>query len=267
MWKILTMGASSLIGLATAALLPPPDPEGPGGPPPPPKKKEAGPEGDLRKAYDLLRRIRADSRPTGRPEERLRDWTERATKLYREGLGALEAGDPRLAHEYGVASHDLARAVDHTRNAALYDGPDAELPAPPAGPGPEGRNERVSFDLRRAYDRIREGLYDDEGAESKFYLDAARDLYNSARRDAVAGREERAGELARAAEAMTHVPEHLAHAKDDHPEPPKRKGEHPKPKHKPKRKGEGPEAKRPPAPPEPADPKADRGADDLPPPL
>ncbi|MHC5544218.1 hypothetical protein ACYOEI_38815, partial [Singulisphaera rosea] len=65
MWKLLTLGASSLLSLAAATFLPPPDPEGPGGPPPPPKKKEAGPEGDLRKAYDLLRRIRADSRSTG----------------------------------------------------------------------------------------------------------------------------------------------------------------------------------------------------------
>ena len=49
-------------------------------------------------------------------------------------------------------------------------------------------------------------------ADAKFYLDAARDLYNAARRDVEAGREERAGELARAAEAMTHVPEHLSNA-------------------------------------------------------
>ena len=47
-------------------------------------------------------------------------------------------------------------------------------------------------------------------AGSKFYVKAARDLYNAARRDLEAGRDERGGELARAAEAMTHVPEHLA---------------------------------------------------------
>ncbi len=47
-------------------------------------------------------------------------------------------------------------------------------------------------------------------ADSDFYVKAARDLYSAARRDLEAGRDERAGELARAAEAMTHVPEHLA---------------------------------------------------------
>ena len=40
-------------------------------------------------------------------------------------------------------------------------------------------------------------------------MKAARDLYSAARRDMEAGRVERAGEMARAAEAMTHVPEHL----------------------------------------------------------
>jgi hypothetical protein len=39
----------------------------------------------------------------------------------------------------------------------------------------------------------------------------ARDLYRAARRDLEAGREDRGGELARAAEAMTHVTEHLGH--------------------------------------------------------
>ena len=46
------------------------------------------------------------------------------------------------------------------------------------------------------------------------YVKAARDLYTAARRDLEAGRDERAGELARAAEAMTHVPEHLAQIGD-----------------------------------------------------
>ncbi len=47
------------------------------------------------------------------------------------------------------------------------------------------------------------------------YIKAARDLYSAARRDLEAGRDERAGELARAAEAMTHVPEHLAEVDAD----------------------------------------------------
>src|SRR5205823_1089594 len=154
---------------------------------------------------DLLRRLRSDGRTTGRPEERLRDWTDRATKLYRDGVKAFKEGDHRLAHEYGASAHDLAKAVDHSRNAAQYERPDPDLPPPPSGPGPEDDGDRVRHDLRRAYDRIRDGLDDKLAGDPKFYLDAARDLYNAARRDAEAGRSERAVELARAADAMSHV--------------------------------------------------------------
>jgi hypothetical protein len=253
MIKILSAGLTSLLGLAAMAAFPPPPPEGPGSPPPPAKKKkEAGPAGDLRKAYDLLRRIRADNRPIGRPEERLRDWTERATRLYRDGIRAYEERDLRLAHEYGASAHDLARAVDHVRNASLIEGHDSELPPPP-GPGPDGDDDRIRSDLTHAYERIREGL-EREGREDRFYLGAARELYRAARRDAIAGRLERAGELARAAEAITHVPEHLAHAAGEAPEPPKRKGERPEPK-------------RPPHPFDAPPPRGEPDADGFPPPL
>ena len=50
--------------------------------------------------------------------------------------------------------------------------------------------------------------------DSEFYVKESRDLYNAARRDLEAGRQERGGELARSAEAMTHVAEHLAHVAD-----------------------------------------------------
>jgi hypothetical protein len=65
-------------------------------------------------------------------------------------------------------------------------------------------------DLQRAYDKIaaaRKAAGEDP--KGKYYLDAARDLYNAARRDAEAGRHERASELARAAEALTLVPQNL----------------------------------------------------------
>ncbi|HMB02965.1 MAG TPA: hypothetical protein VKP69_04395, partial [Isosphaeraceae bacterium] len=247
--KIFALGASSLLGISLAGFSPPPPPDD--GPPPPPKKKgEHGPGGDLKKAYDLLRRLRSDGRTTGRSEERLRDWTERATKLYRDGLKAHEAGDPRLAHEYGAAAHDLARAIDHARNAAQYERPDPDLPPPPSGPGPEDDEARVRRDLRHAYDRIRDELDDGPGADQKFYLGAARDLYNAARRDAEAGRQERAGELARAAEAMSHVAEHLGHAADrdrpdEPPPPPDRKRERPEPKRKGFDRPEPPKRERP----------------------
>jgi hypothetical protein len=220
-----------------------------------PKKDEPGPAGDLRRAYDLLRRIKIEDGPSGRSDERLRDWTERAAKFYRKGVQAESTGEKRQAHEYGAAAHDLARAVDHVRNASMLDRPDADLPPPPDQPGPGGDEAEARRDLRRAYDRILEFRHE-EGSEAKFYLDAARDLYNAARRDVQGERLERAGELAKAAEAMTHVPEHLAHLNAPEPEGSRARPESPKEK---KEKAERPEPK---------PKKAERPeADDLPPAL
>ena len=47
----------------------------------PRRRRRARARGDLTKAYDLLRRLRADDSTVGRSEERIRDWTERATSL------------------------------------------------------------------------------------------------------------------------------------------------------------------------------------------
>jgi hypothetical protein len=267
MLKILSLTTTGLMGLALTALLPPPPDDGPAPPPKKAKKKEdRGPGGDLKKAYNLLRRIKADGRSSGRPEERLRDWTDRATRLYRDGVKAAREGNERLAHEYGASAHDLARAIDHARNAALFDARDDDLPPPPDADGTEGDDGRARHDLRIAYDRITDLRDDGQGADARFYIDAARDLYNAARRDAQAGRSERAGELAKSAEALTHVIDHLAHAANGGPEPPdrdgygpeakpKRKGERPDPKPKKGEKGERP------------DPKGGRDRDELPPPL
>ena len=95
------------------------------------KKKDGGPERDLEHAYNLLRRLRAEGQSAGRTEPRIREWTDHAVDYYRDGLRALKEGNPQLAHEYGAIAHDLARAVDHARNAALYDRADEDLPAPP----------------------------------------------------------------------------------------------------------------------------------------
>jgi hypothetical protein len=253
--KYVALGTSSLLGLALTAMMPAEPLTGPDEPPKAKKKDEPGTGDEMKKAYDLLRRIRSDNRTSGRPEERLKDWTERATKLYRQALKAADDGNEHKAREYGVAAHDLARAVDHARNAAsVATDLDDELPPPPEAKHHEDEDERTRHDLRHAYDRISELKDDAEGLETAFYLDASKDLYNAARRDAVAGRHERAGELARAAEALTHVPEHLARAledrpepkekkaKKDRPEPPKAKEGRPEPKEK-KEKKDRPEPK------------------------
>jgi hypothetical protein len=272
MLKILAAGASGLLSLTVGLVFqgsPPP----PGGEPPPPKAKTkkgaAGPIGDLTKAYDLLRRLRTDEGPGGRPGQRLRDWTDRATRLYRQGVKAQTDGDTRLTHEYGAASHDLARAVDHARKAERLDRPDPELPPPPAVAGTSDAKEPVRRDLWRAYQRIQALIDGEPIAGSRFYIDAARDLFNAARRDMADDRPERAAELARAAEAMTHVTEHLGHAADDRgPDP---KGITPGPRREPPPPPRGPEekkkgrerSKREPAP----APPVGRSADGLPPPL
>lgn len=147
MIKLAAVTTSILVSLGLAAFVPPGS-QGPDGPPPKAKiktkgkaeakkKGEEGPRGDLRKAYDLLRRLRATDGSGGRPEERIRDWTERATRFYRDGQKALEEGNDFLAHEYGAVAHDLARAADHAHNASLFDRNDPDLPAP-SGPSSSG---------------------------------------------------------------------------------------------------------------------------------
>ena len=253
--KLLTLGVTGALSVALVNFFPPPDARGGGLPPH--AKKEGGPAGDLRKAYDGLVRLRAWNRSAGRPEERLRDWTERATQFYRDGVKAYEAGDERLAHEYSAVAADLARAVDHARNAALADAFDSDVPPPPPGIGPdEDAAEHVRRDLGRVHDRLSDLRDADTGRDSRFFREAARDLYHAARRDAEAGRTERARELARAADAMCHALDHLGHLAARGPElkrePPEPKRERPEPKQK---KGERP------------DPKKERPDNVLPPPL
>jgi hypothetical protein len=219
MVKLVATVSSVLVSLGLASLLPaqPPDRR----PIPKAKAKEKAkkgdrePGGDLRKAYDLLRRLRADEGAAGRPEERLREWTDRAASLYREGLKAQTVGEMFRAREYGTAAHDLARAVDHARNASRFDRPDPDLPPPSDNFGLEDTRDRARRDLYRAYDRLGWLGSWEAAPDTAVYIKAARDLYSAARRDLEAGRDERAGELARAAEAMTHVPEHLAQVSTD----------------------------------------------------
>ncbi len=252
MMKLAATVSTVLVSLGLASFLPaqpPPD----GRPIPKVKGKEKAkkkgdrePGGDLRKAYDLLRRLRADEGAAGRPEERLRDWTDRAATLYREALKAQAAADMFRAREYGTAAHDLARAVDHARNASRFDRPDPDLPLPSEDFGLEDTRERAVRDLYRAYERLAWLGTWEAAPDSEVFIKAARDLYSAARRDLVAGRDERAGELARAAEAMTHVPEHLARVGSDRDRlaPPPPDGPEPKKAKRPEPKAKRPEEPR-----------------------
>jgi hypothetical protein len=212
MRKLVATAASILVMFVLAAVFEPspvagqplPKAKGKGDP-----KKKGGPGDELRKAYDLLRRLRAEN-VAGRAEERIRDWTDRAAGFYRDGLRAQSVNDVYAAREYGAAAHHLARAADHANNAARFDRPDPDLPAPSDDFGLEDTRERAVRDLNRAYERLQWIGSASSAPGAEFYVKAARDLYSAGRRDLEAGRDERGGELARAAEAMTHVPEHLA---------------------------------------------------------
>ena len=202
--KLASLGTSVLVSLGLAGFLAP-QPPPPDGPPPPKKAREKGapkkkgerePGGELKKAYDLLRRLRAEEGTAGRPEERLRDWTDRAAGLYRDGLKALNDSEAALAREYGAAAHDLARAVDHSLNAARFDRPDPDLPPPSDDFGLEDVRDRARRDLNRAYERLEWLGTWQAGGGADYYVKAARDLYRAARRDLAAGRDERGGELA-----------------------------------------------------------------------
>ncbi len=226
MIKLVATVSSVLVSLGLAAWMPaqPPPPDGP--PPPkakikakgkgePKKKGEREPGGELSKAYDLLRRLRADDSSGARPEERLRDWTDRAAGLYRmvskhsmprTGVSPASMG-PRPTTWHGPSTMPAMRSAmtGPTRTCRLlrmtlvWKIPASEPAVTYTAPmnGWDG-----SATARPPAPRC-------------IYIKAARDLYNAARRDLEAGRDERGGELARAAEAMTHVPEHLAQVGDE----------------------------------------------------
>jgi hypothetical protein len=269
MLKLAAAAASVMVSLGLAAFFEPQPPQREGPPPPKAKAKakgkaeakkkgEPGAKGDLRRAYDLLRRLRAADKSAGRLDERIRDWTERAVKYYRDGLKALDAGDEFHAHEYGAVAHDLARAADHARNAALFDHRDPDLPAPRDGFGLDETDGRDRRDLARAYERIAELRTGDLAPGVLFYVKESRDLYTAARRDLEAGRQERGGELARSADAMTHVAEHLGHVADGPPEGGGRPGAPRGVRREPMPPPDGPESN---------GKRAERGESDLPPSL
>lgn len=171
----------------------------------PPGPKGAGKKKDhLQKTYDALTevsvRMKADRARPPRDTTKLFD---RAKDLYRDAVKADREEEGRRADELGLAAHDAARGLLHALRA---DAPAvASLPAPPVRD-----DDELDELLRRTADRLEDGERDRRGA-GRAFLDAARRLYDQARR---ANRDEsvRAIQLARAAEAWTHVGEHLNRA-------------------------------------------------------
>ena len=161
MSKTFAVICSVVISLGLATLLPAQPPPVPGlplvkakGKGTAKKKGERETGGDLRKAYDLLRRLRAEEVAAARPDDRLRNWMDRAVDVYRTAQRSQADGDFFRAREYGAAAHDLARAIDHTRNAVRYDRPDPALPLPAGDFGVGNTRDRAAQDLYRAYERL-----------------------------------------------------------------------------------------------------------------
>jgi hypothetical protein len=203
--------------MKVAVPLPPIPPELPGGhsvppvPPVPPVPARVrvfrGPEGDVQARSFVFVRPHGDVLKQGDgkavrkfevrvDEKAIREQAEQLAKHAHDQAKHAHAEAERARIDAFRIGNETARALAQYRLRSR------------GGPG-EARAE-----LKKAYDRIQKAREEARGDEAKFYLDAARDLYNAARRDAEAGRNDRAIELARAAEALTHVPAHLGAIKE-----------------------------------------------------
>lgn len=179
---------------------------------------------DLRKAYDLLTESAALTRPTGKKKdapdgEAGRRYFEAAKRVYRDAVKA-NGDDSPPNPELAAAAHDAARGLRHWLAASRPADPD--LPPPPAGPRDESPAEAARAEVRRVKDRL-DDLGEGNGPAGKEFREAARRAYADARSALDAEDYPRAVGLARAAEAWSHVGEHLNRRPDDLPPPaPKR---------------------------------------------
>jgi hypothetical protein len=159
----------------------------------------------LQKAYDALTEATAwlDA-GRARPPRDLAPLIDQAKDLYRDAVRAARDDEPWRADELAAAAHDAGRGLVHALRA--------EAPAAKGVPAPPRRDDYELDDLlRRTRDRLEDAGEASPRGPGRAFLDAARRLYDRARR---ADRDDtaRAIQLARAAEAWTHVGEHLTQA-------------------------------------------------------
>lgn len=252
--KLLTAGglAAGVLTLSLAtepmsAFAQPPKKDKKDGPGPKdgPKEKD-GPKhiADLRKAYDILSEVHPVPKKGGPREDdgrRLFDWAKR---LYRDAVKAAEGDGPPNPGQ-SAAAHDAARGLKHWFAATQPPVPDLpKPPAPPAGPRGDDPWEPALGDLRRAKDRL-DDAKPEGGPIGKEFLDAARKAYAEGRTAYEAKEFDRAAELARAAEAWSHVGEHLDRAADRR-DGPDGKAPPPPPDRRPDEKAAGKEVPAPP---------------------
>jgi hypothetical protein len=191
------------------------------------KKRDKGPKkgkNDLQKAYDALTDVASWTEASrARPPRDVAPLIEQTKDLYRDAVRAAREEELGRADELAKAAHDAARGLVHALRA--------DAPAVRGIPAPPIRDSYELDDLlRRTRDRLEDiGDLSPRGA-GRTFLDAARRLYDQARQ---AGRDDasRALQLARAAEAWTHVDEHLMQAdtRTGYRPPPERRREPPPP--------------------------------------
>jgi len=150
MRKLVAAASTVLVSLGLTVFFQPPPAAGQPAPKPRERvsrKKKEGPRTICGRAYDLLSRSRAADSATGRPEERIRDWTGARPITTASRREVVQCRRRFPCPRVRAIAHDLARVVDHARNAALFDHRDSDLPPPPDGFGPNDSGERVRRDL------------------------------------------------------------------------------------------------------------------------
>lgn len=181
----------------------------PGGP-----RWKHGPD-HLRHAYDTLTEVALLlEHAEGPSAERAKPLFAEASELYRSALKAREDGQIERAGELGVAANDGGRGLRHLLRATMKS--NVDLPPPPKADDHENAAEKARKDIQRAYDRASKAQ--GEGYEKqpgKDFRAASRETYNQARSAFEDEDYARAAELAKAAEAWTHVGEHLARAESN----------------------------------------------------
>lgn len=121
-----------------------------------------------------------------------------AIELHAEALNKLKKQQAELQlHEKLTGTHTAVDVNGLSKFSFVT------IPDKPQG-GPAGAEEATAA-LRKAYEAVIKARKERKGDDGKVYLDAAKDLYNTARKEAEAKHFDRAAELARAAEAITKV--------------------------------------------------------------
>ena len=192
--KLLSLGFSSLLGLGLAATFQPTPPDDGPRPPAREKRKEGpGPQDELRKTYDLLRRLRSESRAADAPRS-----GSATGPSVRPGITGRAEKPTRRATNRPPTNTVPPRTISRERSScrqrrAVRSNSRPRPAAPTRGYGPRRRPGASGPRPETRLDHIRDQLdKPDESQDARFYNDAARDLYNAARRDASAAGRARA---------------------------------------------------------------------------